>query len=75
MSAPIIFGAGLVKVKDFMSEGLTLVLVAGFISAAVFGFLSIRFLLSYLAKHDFKVFVWYRFALAALVLGIYFIRK
>lgn len=75
MSAPIIFGAGLVKVKDFMSGGLTLVLVAGFISAAVFGFLSIRFLLSYLAKHDFKVFVWYRFALAALVLGIYLIRK
>ena len=74
MSAPIIFGAGLVKVKEFMSGGITAVLVAGFISAAIFGFFSIRFLLRYLAKHDFKIFVWYRLALAAVVLAVYLAR-
>ena len=75
MSAPIIFGAGLVKVNEFLVQGVTIPLLAGFTSAAVFGFLSIRFLLKYLAQHGFKIFVWYRFILAALVLIIYFVRK
>lgn len=74
MSIPIIFGAGLVKLKDFHAGVTSAELAVGFISSAIFGFLSIKYLLRYLSKHDFKIFVWYRLALAALILAVYFAR-
>jgi undecaprenyl-diphosphatase len=40
----------------------------GFVSAAVSGFLVIAFLLSYLRRHDFGIFMWYRIAVAALAI-------
>jgi undecaprenyl-diphosphatase len=75
MSIPIIFGAGLVKVNEFTSGVSYAQLAVGFVSSAVFGFLSIKYLLQYLARHDFKIFVWYRFVVAILVLAIYFLNK
>src|SRR3989344_2321596 len=72
MSIPIIFGAGLVKMKDFTAGSTSLQLIVGFLSSAIFGFLAIKYLLRYLANHDFKVFIWYRLALAALILAVYF---
>lgn len=75
MSIPIIFGAGILKIGDVFKGGATVSDVAiGFISAAVFGFLSIKFLLKYLTVHDFKIFVWYRLVLAGLILLVYFVR-
>ncbi len=75
MSAPIIFGAGLVAFENF-GKGVTLVeLAVGFITSAIVGFLSIKFLLQYLAKHDYKIFVWYRLALAALILVVLYLRS
>ena len=74
MSIPIIFGAGLLKLKDFHSGVTTQDLAVGFASAAVFGFLSIKYLLRYLAKHDFKIFVWYRLLLAGLILAVLYFR-
>jgi undecaprenyl-diphosphatase len=44
------------------------VFVAGMISAAISGFAVIAFLLSYLRRRDFALFMWYRIAVAALVL-------
>jgi undecaprenyl-diphosphatase len=32
---------------------------------------SIRFLMTYIKKHDFKVFGWYRIGLGLLVIGYY----
>jgi undecaprenyl-diphosphatase len=75
MSIPIIFGAGLVGLNSgFSGASLTNILV-GFISSAVVGFLSIKYMLRYLAKHDYKIFTWYRLAFAALILFVYFARK
>ena len=75
MSIPIIFGAGLVSFKHF-HEGVTAPeLIVGFITAAVFGYLSIKYLLRYISSHDFKIFVWYRIALAALVMAVVFFRR
>jgi undecaprenyl-diphosphatase len=74
MSIPIIFGAGLAKAKHFHDGVTTTELIVGFLSAALFGFLSIKYLLQYLSRHDFKVFVWYRLALAAVILIVYFTR-
>jgi undecaprenyl-diphosphatase len=74
MSAPIIFGAGLVALKDGVGGVSHMNLFVGFITAAVFGFLSIKYMLRYLAKHDYKIFVWYRLALAAVILLVLFTR-
>lgn len=75
MSIPIILGAGVLKVGEF-GHGVSMqMVVVGFISSAIFGFLSIKYLLRYLAKHDFTVFVWYRLFFAALILVVYFVRR
>ena len=75
MSLPIIFGAGLLKVGELGDGVSTPALIVGFITAAVSGFLSIKFLLKYLTTHDFKIFVWYRFGLAAVIIIIYLMRN
>ena len=75
MSIPIIFGAGLVSLKHFHDGVTSAELITGFVTAAVFGFLSIKYMLQYLARHDYKIFVWYRLAAAALVIAIFFLRK
>jgi undecaprenyl-diphosphatase len=68
MSIPIIFGAGLLKLPDIAQiENHSQVLV-GFASSAVFGFLSIKFLLKYISHRSFALFTWYRLILAALIL-------
>ncbi len=74
LSLPIIAGAGVYKGLDLLRAGMPPGMGApflwGFVSAAVSGFLVIAFLLSYLRRHDVGAFLWYRLAVAALVLGI-----
>ena len=75
MSIPIIFGAGLVKARHF-GEGIGLIpLGVGFVAAAVFGFLSIDCLMRYVGRRSFGIFAWYRLAVAAGVLAVFFLRK
>lgn len=74
MAIPITFGAGLLKVGDFGNSVTNAELFVGFATAAVVGFLSIKFLLQYVSRHDYKIFVWYRFAFAALILAVYLVR-
>ena len=75
LSAPIIAGAGAMALLDVFSQWkagaispntLTLFL-AGFVAAAVSGYLCIKFLLRYLQRHNTDVFVYYRWALALLI--------
>lgn len=75
MSIPIIFGAGLAKASHFHDGVTTPELFIGFITAAVFGFLSIKFLLRLLSKKGFTMFVWYRIIFAIVLLVVYFVRK
>lgn len=75
MSAPIILGAGLLEAGNFQFGQETTQLLVGFISSAIFGFLAIKYLLKYISRNDFKVFVWYRILLAIVILGLYFIKK
>jgi undecaprenyl-diphosphatase len=74
LSLPIIAGAGLYKGLDLMREGLPPGMagpfVAGVIASAVSGFLVIAFLLTYLRRHDFAIFLWYRMAVAALCFAL-----
>ena len=75
MSIPIIFGAGLLKVRHFHDGVTTPELIVGFLSAVIFGFLSIKFLLRYISKHNYTLFVWYRILFAGLIVAVYFLRK
>ncbi|MDH5314531.1 MAG: undecaprenyl-diphosphate phosphatase [Actinomycetota bacterium] len=73
LSLPIIAGAGLFKGADLMQtgfQGFEAQFFWGFVSSAISGFLVIWGLLAYLKRHDFKVFMLYRLAVAALVLGL-----
>ena len=47
-----------------------LLFVAGFVTSAAVGYLTIRFLLNYLTRHSLRAFAYYRFAVAALVTAL-----
>jgi undecaprenyl-diphosphatase len=65
MSIPVMIGAGLVGLKDLadLSPGLELLLpvVVGFLTAAIVGYFTIRWLLAYLAGHRLTAFAAYCF--------------
>ena len=74
LSLPIIAGAGLYKGADLASRpasrGTRRSSSGGSSRRRVSGFLVIWGLLKYLKRHDFKVFMLYRLAVAGLVLGL-----
>ena len=50
-----------------------LLLITGMAAAFAVSMLVISFLMSYIRKHDFKVFGWYRIALGVLVLLYFYV--
>lgn len=71
LAIPTMFGASFLdlwKWRDILTASDVPVFGVGFLTAFVSGLLSVRFLLRYVARHDFRPFAWYRFALAAAVL-------
>lgn len=75
LATPITFGAALVKVPKLLGTGDVGVALAGMAAAAIFGLLSIRVLLAYVRTRDYRPFVYYRFALAALVAAVLLARR
>ncbi|MCR5122271.1 MAG: undecaprenyl-diphosphate phosphatase [Ruminococcus sp.] len=77
LAVPVMFGASLLKlVKFFLKSGTmtgteTGMLLLGMIVAFAVSIFVIRFMMSYIKKHDFTVFGWYRIVLGILVL-LYF---
>lgn len=72
LAMPIIAGAGLYKGFDLIQtgfQGYGSQFFWGFVSSALSGFLVIWGLLRYLRAHDFKIFLWYRLAVAVVVIG------
>ena len=45
-------------------------LIVGMVVAFAVSILAIKFLMSYIKRHDFKVFGWYRIVLGALVIAL-----
>jgi Undecaprenyl-diphosphatase (EC 3.6.1.27) len=74
LSAPIIFGAGLVQLSKITPSQINAPFLTGVLVSAAVGFLSIGFLLRYLTRHSFVVFVWYRLLLGAAVITIALLR-
>ena len=77
LAIPVMFGASLLKLVKFGFAFSVLeffILVIGMVVAFVVSIFVIRFLMSYIKKHDFKVFGWYRIVLGAFVLSFFAIR-
>ncbi len=76
LSTPIIGAAVSKAVFDGLRHGFPAVAassaVAGIVVSGVVGYLSIAFLMRYLATHNTYIFVFYRIALGVLVLAAYF---
>lgn len=76
LAVPVMFGASLLKVIKYIAAGVAMtgselvILVIGTLVAFIVSGFVIKFLMSYIKKHDFKVFGWYRIVLGILVLLI-----
>lgn len=72
LSIPAILGAAVFDMKDVLEAGAenldSVSLGAGFIFAAVFGYISIRYMIGILKKGKMRYFSYYVFALGALIL-------
>lgn len=74
LAVPVMFGLSALKILKFgfTFTGIeTLTLGLGMTIAFLVSVLVIKFLMSYIKKHDFKVFGWYRILLGIIVL-LYF---
>jgi undecaprenyl-diphosphatase len=76
LSTPIIMGAALVKLPYILSNPsvITMNFFVGMLVSFITGIASIGFLLRYIVTKDFLPFVWYRFALGALIIVVALMR-
>ena len=76
LSIPAMVGGSLIKVLQFLTDGNTfsseelIILVVGMITAFVVSILAIKFLLSFIKKHDFKAFGYYRIILGIVIFAV-----
>lgn len=74
LAVPVMFGLSLIKVIKFglaFTSAELVILIVGVVVAFAVSVIVIKFLMSYIKKHDFKVFGWYRIILGIIVL-LYF---
>ena len=75
LAIPVMFGASLLKLIKFgvVFTGFEfIVLSVGMIVAFVVSLLTIKLLVGYIKKHNFKIFGWYRILLGCILLIYYF---
>lgn len=75
LATPITLGAALHKVPHLLAASDPSPVLIGMLTAAVFGFLSIRVLLAYVRTRDYRPFAFYRFAFAAFVGAVLLVRQ
>lgn len=78
LAVPVMAGASLLKLVKFgletgfaMQTNELVILLTGMIVAFVVSVFVIRFLMSYIRKHNFVVFGWYRIVLGIILLGYF----
>ncbi|WP_432264333.1 undecaprenyl-diphosphate phosphatase [Companilactobacillus metriopterae] len=77
LAIPTMFGASLLKIVKYLVDGntfsmdQTIILLVGTLVSFIVAYISIKFLLDYIKKNDFKIFGWYRIILAIIVI-LYF---
>lgn len=76
LAVPVMFGASLIKLLKFgfTFTGMELaVLAVGTLTSFIVSVIAIKFLISYVRRHDFSLFGYYRIALGALVIAYFLI--
>ena len=77
LAIPVMFGVSLLKIvtNDYtMTHSEWGLLLMGMAVAYIVSILSVKFLVSYVRKHDFKGFGYYRIVLGIIVLGYFLIK-
>jgi undecaprenyl-diphosphatase len=72
LAVPLLFGAtvySLWKARDLLVASDAPVFGVGFVTAFISAFVVVRWLIRYVATHDFTVFAWYRIVFGLLVLA------
>lgn len=78
MALPVMLGASALRALKFVLGGAVItgvewgVLLVGTLVAFLVSYIAIRFLMSFVKKHSFEVFGWYRIALGLIVLIVAF---
>jgi undecaprenyl-diphosphatase len=81
LGIPVMLGASLLKILKFVVNGSTMtsteimVLIVGLVTAFVVSLIVIKFLMSFVRRHSFEPFGWYRIALGVIVLGYFVIKN
>lgn len=76
LAVPVMFGASLIKLLKFgfMFTGMELaVLAVGTLTSFIVSVIAIKFLISYVRRHDFSLFGYYRIALGVIVIAYFLI--
>ena len=74
LSTPIIFAALLANVQSIASAGITAPFLVGVISSAISGYAAIFFLIRFVERASYRIFFWYRTALAVLIVFFFLFR-
>jgi len=78
MATPIILGAGVLKIAEVpwltLGANNLIVFALGFVTAFIVSLAAIKWLLAFVANHSLKVFAYYRFGLALLLI-VYLLAK
>jgi undecaprenyl-diphosphatase len=74
LAIPVMFAATgyeMFKNRAILSGGDLETIAIGFVVSFVFALIAVKGLIRYVASHDFRVFAWYRVALAVVVLAYF----
>jgi undecaprenyl-diphosphatase len=76
LAVPTMFGATVKKIYDFYKDGYTItneemqLLAVGNIVAFIVAMIAIKYFITYLQKHGFRMFGWYRIVVGAIILAL-----
>jgi len=72
LSVPVIAGAFVMKARHLNPHDINTAFISGFLTALIFGWLFIKFLMKYVQKHNFNIFVVYRIVLGIVIIILSF---
>ncbi|MCH7492967.1 undecaprenyl-diphosphatase UppP [Patescibacteria group bacterium] len=73
LSIPVVFGAGLKKMYDVSAVGLAgdewAMMLVGFVSAAIVGYMAVKFLMKFVENHTLNSFAYYRIVVGFIIMA------
>jgi len=75
LATPITLGAALLKVPALIGAPNNHIVLLGIVVSGIVGLLAIRVLLAYVRTRDYRPFVYYRWAFAAMLVIVYLVRQ